>query len=189
MLKNIILLGIQGSGKGTQARKLATEYGYQIFETGGELRSIAKTKTPLGKKIATIINSGNLVDSETIMELVENFVHEQEGRPILFDGIPRNKDQYDAFIQLEAKLKLQTHIINFDLSDQKAKERITSRAKTENRADDTQEAIEKRISIFHSQTKPLLNEFAKSHEVVHINADQSIDDIYKELKSKINLNV
>jgi len=187
-MNNLILLGIQGSGKGTQAKILVEKYGFKIFETGGELRSIAKTDTELAKRIKSIIESGNLVDSETIMDLVENFLNENKESNIIFDGIPRNIDQYNAFTKLEEKLQLKTRVVNFDLSDDKALARLLKRAEIENRSDDTPEVISKRIEIFHTQTKPLLSNFAKSHEVYHVNADQDIEAIHLELVSKLKLN-
>ncbi len=188
MVHNLIFLGVQGSGKGTQAKKLLADYGYKMFETGAELRKIAKSDTELGRKIAHIINGGNLVDANTIMELVSDFITNNSQDKIIFDGVPRNQEQYDAFLALEQKLQLQTTVVNFDLDDQTAIQRLLKRASIENRADDTPQAIQKRIQIFHTQTKPLLDQFANSHQVIHVNANQDIDAIYTELLSKLNLN-
>ncbi len=82
---NIVLMGIQGSGKGTQARKIAEKFGYQIFDTGAELRKIATTDTELGRKINEIIVSGNYVPSEYIRDTIEYFVNTHKNIPVLFD--------------------------------------------------------------------------------------------------------
>jgi adenylate kinase len=74
-MNDLILVGIQGSGKGTQARILAEKFGYQIFETGGELRVMAKEESELGKKVKEITERGDLVPNEIVMEIVENFLN------------------------------------------------------------------------------------------------------------------
>ena len=97
-LPNIVLMGIQGSGKGTQARKIAEKFGYTIFDTGAELRKIATTDTDLGKKVNEIIVAGNYVPSEYIRDTIEYFVNNHQNIPVLFDG-PIRSDEQDRVIR------------------------------------------------------------------------------------------
>ncbi|MBI4231908.1 nucleoside monophosphate kinase, partial [Candidatus Peregrinibacteria bacterium] len=84
---DLILFGIQGSGKGTQGKILAERYGLKIFETGGALRALAQEDSELARKVKSIIEAGHLVPNEVVMEIVEDFMNKQEASsPILFDG-------------------------------------------------------------------------------------------------------
>ena len=95
---DIAFFGIQGSGKGTQAKMLAEEFGYYIFEAGGELRKIKASGTELGETVKNYIDNGELVPFEIIMKVVNEAVAGiSADQKILFDGIPRDLDQMKAF--------------------------------------------------------------------------------------------
>src|SRR3989338_3026273 len=95
---DLVLFGIQGSGKGTQAKLLASEFGYEIFEMGGELRSLVASGSELGKTVASYIDQGNLVPHEIIMQVLREGIAKRDGgRTILFDGVPRDLDQMRDF--------------------------------------------------------------------------------------------
>jgi len=183
---HLILLGIQGSGKGTQA-KLLLDQGYKLFETGAQLRSIAKEDSELGKEIKAIIESGNLVSDELVCRLAANFIDSNKDSYIIFDGIPRNKSQYEAVVPMLQEKKVDFKVINFELDSDTAKKRMMKRAEIENRTDDTPEIMEKRIQIFLENTKPLLDEFSKVTEVINIDASQSIESVNIEVHNKLGL--
>lgn len=88
-----MLVGIQGSGKGTQARLILDKFGYKLFDTGAELRKISASETELGAKIREIIEAGNYVPSEYIRDTISHFIAENSDSPILFDGPIRSKEQ------------------------------------------------------------------------------------------------
>lgn len=177
----LVLFGVQGSGKGTQAKLLAEKFNYQIFETGAELRKIAKENSPLGIEIKETINSGNLVSSDHIKRLIESFIEKNNEEKIIFDGFPRNKEQLKAFQEIIEKSQLDFKAVIFELSKEKSIQRLLKRAEIENREDDTQEIIEKRISIFYNDTLPVIREIKENQEVIEIDADQNIDTIHQEL--------
>lgn len=96
-MKNIMLTGIQGSGKGTQARKILEKYpDYVLFEMGSELRKFAKNGTPDGDIVHSILIAGNKVRPEYIIELSKNFIEKNKDKSILIDGAIRDKFQNDA---------------------------------------------------------------------------------------------
>src|SRR6185295_16910480 len=95
---DLVLFGIQGSGKGTQAKKLAADFGYDIFEAGGELRKIAASGSELGKTVKSYIDQGHLVPHEIIMQVVDEAIRARpKTQKILFDGIPRDEAQMKDF--------------------------------------------------------------------------------------------
>lgn len=86
-------MGIQGSGKGTQARKIAEKFDYTLFDTGAELRNIAKEKSELGQKIKSIIESGNFVSADDLAGVIEHFIAKNSDKKLLFDGPVRTREQ------------------------------------------------------------------------------------------------
>jgi adenylate kinase len=101
---DLILFGMQGSGKGTQSRFLAESCGFEIFEAGAELRRLANEDSELARKVKTIMEAGHLVPTEVVMEIIEDFLHRlPEGKAALFDGIPRSEDQREQFDALLEK--------------------------------------------------------------------------------------
>lgn len=207
---DFILFGIQGSGKGTQGKILVQKRGYQYFETGGELRRLATEDSPLGKKIKSIIESGNLVPTKVVMEIVRNFATKVAlpGSSIIFDGIPRNQEQSDQFINLLKELNRPFTGIYFELSKEEAERRLLTRRICKSckavypatydkpsceacngelitRADDNAGAIKKRLEIFFTETVPVIEEWKKTRSVIIINAAPPIEVVTEELMEKI----
>lgn len=181
-MKNIVLIGIQGSGKGTQARLLAEKYDYQIFETGAELRRHIHDKTEIGQKIEKIMNEGHLVSNEIVMQIVTEYVDKQDAnKSIIFDGIPRKKVQALDFQKLMKEKNREFVIVHFVLKEEVAIERLLARG----RHDDTIDGIKTRIQAFYKSTEPIIDFLKESHPYLTINANQSIEDCFKELEQKL----
>lgn len=200
-----MLVGIQGSGKGTQARKIVEKFGYKLFDTGAELRKIATTETELGKKIKEIVESGGYVPSDYIRDTIAHFVRENSWTPVIFDGPIRSKEQDEVirpilgdFIILE--LKLDTEIaINRLLHrriDPETGETFPENfegninPKTGNtlivRKDDNKEAIEKRISWSISESLPLIETWKKDgFKAFSIESNKHIDEVFEEISNII----
>ncbi len=184
---DLVFFGIQGSGKGTQAKRLAQEFGYDIFEAGGELRKIAATDTPLAEKVKRFMHAGNLVPHEIIMQVVkEAILKRSPSTKILFDGIPRDADQMRDFDQILKDAKRDVRCIEFTLSKEEATKRILGRAKAEGRADDANlEVIQRRMDTFLTKTRPVIEEYRKQGKLTEIDADRGVEEIYGELKTVI----
>lgn len=206
-----ILFGIQGSGKGTQGKILAAKTGAAYFETGGELRRLATEESPLGKKVKSIITAGHLVPNEVVMEIVENFIKKSaHGRPIIFDGIPRNKEQNETLENLLKKLGREYTGIYFELSREEALNRLVTRricskckevypafyknpvcgkcdGELVTRADDNADSIKTRIDIFYKETLPIIENWEKREKIIKIDASPAIEEITKNLLSRLAL--
>lgn len=206
---DLILFGMQGSGKGTQSTLLAEHCGLTIFETGGELRRLAQEDSELGQKVKDIIESGHLVPTEVVMEIIANFLHRlPAGSSALFDGIPRSEDQkieFDALMQEEGHEFLGLHI---ELSEAEALKRLTTRrlcskCKTpfpafydketcENcggalitRQDDTPDAIRIRIDTYLQKTLPVIKEYETAGKMLIVNGEQSIEGVTHDIMEVI----
>ncbi len=184
---NLVFFGIQGSGKGTQAKLLAEEFGFSIFETGRQLRELAEEMSPLGQKIKKTIEAGDLVSSELVIEILKNFIEKNEDNTIIFDGIPRNEEQSELFQALLKDMALDYTGVHFTLSKEESMNRLMKRAEIEGRADDNEESIKKRIDIFYTQTAPVIEELKEAGKMIEIDAGPSIEDIAVTLQEKLEL--
>ncbi len=125
---DLIFFGMQGSGKGTLGKAVAKRYGFQVFETGAELRKLAKEDSELGKKIKSIIEAGHLVSNEVVMEIVENFMKNLEkGINVIFDGIPRKVEQANTLNALLDKYDRSYRGVILEITEETALRRLTTR--------------------------------------------------------------
>lgn len=212
MQKNILLFGIQGSGKGTQGKFIAEKYNLVTFETGGELRKLIASGSDLGNKIKAIVESGKLVDTSVIMEVVENFLNSiPANQLVLFDGIPRKMDQKIAFDNLMQKLGRDYLGVLINISETEAIKRLTARrmcksckeiyaaffqgnacekcgGELEIRKDDSNlEAIENRLQAYREETLPVIEAYQSKGKLVVVNGEQPIEVVTAEMFQKLEL--
>jgi adenylate kinase len=207
---DILLFGIQGSGKGTQGKLLKDYYEMAYFETGAELRKLAKEDSELGKKIKSIIEAGHLVDNEVVMEIVENFMSTvPEGKGIFFDGIPRKMVQKESLDALLNKHGREFKAVILDLSEELALERLTKRricsgckevypAKYDKdacekcggelitRTDDNAESIKVRLQAFTDETMPAINKYEEEGKLIHVDSSKTIEEVDAGLKEVLD---
>jgi len=125
---DLILFGMQGSGKGTLGKELAKTFNMQIFETGAEFRKLSTENSPLGLNIKSIIESGALVENNITMKIVENFIeHADLSRNIIFDGIPRSIIQAKTFKKLLKNYNRNYKAILLEIDETTALRRLTTR--------------------------------------------------------------
>ncbi len=186
---DLILFGIQGSGKGTQAKKLTGEFGYDIFETGGELRRLAASDTELGRSVKSYIDAGNLAPHEVVMRVVREGVSgKPRDRKTLFDGIPRDLDQMRSFDEVMREAGRDFRAVQIVVDPELCIQRILNRAKIEGRADDQNEAsIRRRMGLFLEKTMPVIEEYRRRRLLLDIDGEGNIDEVYDRLKSALQL--
>jgi adenylate kinase len=180
---DLVLFGIQGSGKGTQAKRLATEHEYHIFEAGGALRKIAASGTELGMKVSSYIDHGHLVPFEIIMEVVRAAVGEYSLEDsILFDGIPRDMDQKRAFDEMMQSMNRLFRCVQLTVDEELALKRVQQRAAEQGRADDAnEEFIRRRMGLFHEKTEPVIREYAEQGKVINVSGEGTVDEVYARI--------
>lgn len=186
---NLLVLGPQGSGKGTQAKLVAAAHGIPHVSTGDMFRAAITEGTPLGLEVKAVLDSGALVSDELTTALVE----ERLARPdasagFVLDGFPRTLPQAEALDALLARLGRRVEaVLFFDLSDEVATERMLGRAAAEGRADDTPEVIARRLAVYHEQTEPLVEYYRAAGTLVHLHAERSIDAVSAEIAGALEL--
>lgn len=158
MLKDIVLFGCQGSGKGTQARKLVDHFlgQFRYFESGSILRALESNDNAIGSHIKTLMEQGKLLHDSLVVALFDAFyVTLREGQKMIVDGFPRDIPQMHSFLDRMYRNKRQMIGIWIDVS----KEVAVQRAMQRGRPDDTQESVERRINLYLQQTMPTIDYF------------------------------
>jgi adenylate kinase len=177
---NVLLFGPQGSGKGTQAKRIAAEYGIPHVSTGDMFRAAIANQTALGKQVEPILASGELVPDELTVSLIRERLAEPDAeRGFILDGFPRNLAQAEALDELLAELdRPLTAALELLVSDDVAVERMRKRAAEEGRADDTPEAMARRLEIYHRETSPLSEHYRATGRLVGIDGAGTIDEVW-----------
>lgn len=180
---NIIIFGPPGSGKGTQSAKLAEKYRLTHISTGDIFRSEIKAESELGLRVQSIIEKGELVSDELLVDLLRSAMNKSKAEGgFLFDGYPRTLRQaHDLEILLTGVKGRVDHVLALDVPDEELMDRLLKRAKLEGRKDDTEEVIANRLHVYHSQTKPLMDHYEEQGKLSGINGVGSIDDIFEDL--------
>lgn len=181
----MVILGRQGSGKGTQSLRLAAQYGCVHLSTGDVLRAAVEEGTKLGQQAAGIMNAGGLVGDDVMIPLVAERVAKPDimSGGVLLDGFPRTADQANGLEAMLAELGQELTIaINLDVHV----EEVTTRMMARGREDDTEEAIARRLSLYEEQTAPLLDWFAGRGLLATVDGLGEEDQVFSRLTGVID---
>ena len=186
---NLLVLGPQGSGKGTQAKRISAAHGIPHVSTGDMFREAVTAGTELGRQVEPILASGDLVPDDLTVALIRERLSEQDARDgFVLDGFPRNLAQAEALDGMLAEIgRGLDAVLFFDLSDELAVERIRGRALDEGRDDDSPEAIARRLAIYHEQTEPVVERYRATGKLVPLHAARSIEEVSTEIEAALDL--
>lgn len=188
-MKNIVIFGAPGSGKGTQSDLMIKKYGLGHISTGDVLRNEIKNETELGKTAKAFIDKGQLIPDDLMVDILANvydgFGKEHEG--VIFDGFPRTIPQAEA---LKKMLSERGHnvaaMIELDVPEDELMTRLIKRGKESGRSDDNEETIKKRLDVYHNQTAPLIDWYEKEGIHHHINGLGELDRIFGDICNVID---
>ncbi len=186
---NLLVLGPQGSGKGTQAARLSDAHGIPHVSTGEMFRAAIAAGTDLGHRVEPILAAGDLVPDDLTVALIrERFAEPDAERGFVLDGFPRNLAQAEALDAMLAEIGRELDaVLFFDISDDVAVERLRRRAKAEGREDDAPEAIARRLEIYHEQTEPVVERYRVGGKLVPLRAERSIGEVAAEIAEALEL--
>jgi adenylate kinase len=184
---NVLLLGPQGSGKGTQAKRIEAEYGIPHIATGEMLRAAIEQDTELGRRVKPILESGQLVPDDMMIDLIRERLSDPDAEGgFILDGFPRTPPQADALDEMLDEIgRALTIVFEFQLPDEIAKERLQRRAELEGRADDTPEVIDRRLALYHEQTEPLVEHYRLQGNLVGIHGNRSVNEVFAEIQQAL----
>ena len=182
-MKNIVIFGAPGSGKGTQSDKIIEKYGLNHISTGDVLRAEIKNGTELGKTAASYIDKGNLIPDELMVSILAS-VYDSCGdhKGVIFDGFPRTIPQAEALkVMLSERGDRIAAMIELDVPEEELMKRLLLRGQQSGRADDNEETIKKRLVVYHSQTQPLIEWYKAEGLHYHINGFGDLDRIFADI--------
>ena len=186
-MKNLrmVILGRQGSGKGTQCLRLAELYGVIHISTGDMLRSAVESQSELGKKAKEIMDAGDLVSDEIINAIVSERIEKNDvsENGFVLDGYPRTASQAQA---LEGELLAKGLKLDLALNLEVPVEEVTQRMLDRSRADDTEEAIKRRLEIYENETTPLLKWFEDRNNLLVVDGLGPEDEVFSRLTDVID---
>ena len=185
----ILFLGPQGAGKGTQAKRIESEYGLPHIATGDILRKAIADGTELGRLAKPIYDAGKLVPDDLIIGVIRDRLAEADADDgFVLDGFPRNLPQTEALddMLLEIDRPLDV-VLELRVPREVAVERMRRRAAEEDRSDDTPEAIAARLALYDEVTLPVIDHYAPTGKLVVIHGDKPIDAVWAEIQDALEL--
>ncbi|THG39493.1 adenylate kinase [Muribaculum caecicola] len=189
-MTNIVIFGAPGSGKGTQSERLIDQYGLHHISTGDVLRSHMARGTELGKIAESFISQGQLIPDELMINILADVLDSNPAatqKGVIFDGFPRTIPQAKALNELLAKRGTEVHaVIGLEVDDEELVDRLIKRGQMSGRSDDNLETINKRLTVYHSQTSPLRDYYMTEGKYKAIEGKGSIDDIFNAIKKSID---
>jgi adenylate kinase len=176
----ILILGPQGSGKGTQAKRIAEVYGVPHVATGDILRCAIADETELGLRVQPILDRGDLVPDELMVDLIRERLQAEDG--FVLDGFPRTLPQAEALDAMLGDIgKPLDVVLLLEVGDDVATERLRRRAVEEGRVDDSPDAIANRLRLYHELTEPVVERYRVGGTLVAVSGEGTIEEVWEAI--------
>lgn len=188
-MKNIVIFGAPGSGKGTQSDLMIKKYGLGHISTGDVLRNEIKNETELGKTAKQYIDKGQLIPDGLMIDILANVYdsYGKEHQGIIFDGFPRTIPQAEALKKmLDERGHKVAAMIELDVPEDELMKRLIKRGQESGRSDDNEETIRKRLNVYHNQTAPLIEWYSNENIHYHIDGFGELDRIFSDISNIID---
>ena len=180
----ILILGPQGSGKGTQAKRIAAAHGIAHVATGDILRHAVAERTELGLRVAPILERGDLVPDELMIDLIRERLEREDG--FVLDGFPRTLAQAEALDSMLAGIgKPIDVVLLLAVGDDVAVQRLHGRALEEGRSDDSPEVIANRLRLYHELTEPVVERYRDAGTLVDVDGERAMDDVEEQIEQAL----
>ncbi|MGN6225825.1 MAG: adenylate kinase [Dyella sp.] len=180
----LVLLGAPGSGKGTQATRLKTEFAVPHISTGDMLRAAVAAGTPLGMKAKAVMDAGHLVSDDILLGMLEERLAQDDARNgFILDGYPRNLAQASALDELLAKIGQPLDaVVKLEVPNAAIIERCELRFAAEGRADDNPDTVRRRLGVYAEQTAPVADFYARRGKLQVVDGVGDLDEVTARVK-------
>ena len=184
---NLILFGPPAAGKGTQAKRLVDTHGYIQLSTGDMLRAARASGSPLGQKVAKIMDEGGLVSDQIVIDLIDEQLGLHKAAPgFIFDGFPRTVAQAEALDRLLQARGTEVHcVIRLVVDEDQLLTRITKRFEEQGRKDDNPAVFAARLDKYNEDTAPLIPIYAEQGKLHEIDGMAAIDVVSAEIEAAL----
>jgi len=180
----ILILGPQGSGKGTQAMRIAARYDIPHVATGDILRSAIAEGSELGRQVEPILERGDLVPDDLMVGLIRERLADENG--FVLDGFPRTVPQAEALdAMLEEIGKPLDVVLLLDVSDEVALERLLERGAEEGRRDDARDVILNRLRLYHGLTEPVVERYRSDGMLQPVDGERTVDEVFGAIEDAL----
>ena len=186
---NIVLFGVPGCGKGTQAALLKTRYGIEHVSTGEVIREHIRRGTELGRSVQACIERGELAPDEVVISMIADYVAaHRDAAGCIFDGVPRTAPQAEAFDRILAENGLKVDLmIDIEVAEEEVVRRILLRGKESGRADDaSEEVIRQRLAVYHAQTAVVAEHYAALGRYAAIDGHGTVEEVSDRIAALID---
>jgi adenylate kinase len=185
---NLILFGPPAAGKGTQAKRLVASRRMIQLSTGDMLRAARSSGSPLGQKVAGIMDRGELVSDDIVIALIEEALPAAEAAGgAIFDGFPRTVAQAEALDDMLAKRGSRINVVlRLKVDDEALLARVIRRFDEEGRADDNPESFKVRLAAYNAQTAPLLPHYLAQGKLVELDGMGTVDQVAREIDEALD---
>jgi adenylate kinase len=187
MALNVLLLGPQGAGKGTQAQRISAEYEIPHIASGEILRAEMAAGTDLGHRVKDVYDRGDLVSDDLMIELIKHRLAQADTEAgFVLDGFPRTTVQAEALDSMFDEIGRNFSVVfALQIPDEVALDRLRRRAEIEGRADDTDEAIHRRLQNYHRETAPLIEYYRTRGNLVPVHGDRTEGEVFSEIQEAL----
>jgi adenylate kinase len=188
-MKNIILCGPPGCGKGTQSKLIEDNYKFKHLSTGDLLRSEIASNSELGLIAEDYISKGNFVPDDMIIDILEKNIDKmpENSEGIILDGFPRTVNQAEVLEDMLKNRKMDIDLlIDINVDEEELMDRLMTRGLTSGRTDDNLDTIKKRLEVYHEKTKPVNNFYKNLNKYASIDGMGSVNDIFKRISTLID---
>lgn len=188
MAEAVIFLGPPGAGKGTQAKRLASEMGFVQLSTGDMLRSHISRGTELGQQVKAIMDRGDLVSDDLILSLISEEMASMPNPKVIFDGFPRTLAQAEALDRLLAEKQIRLlGVLLVEAPRDELIKRLLGRAQQEGRSDDNEETISNRLAVYTEKTQPLVDYYTNRGNLKEVNGLGAVNAVYEAIQEALGV--
>lgn len=183
----LLLMGPPGAGKGTQATRLAELRDLHKLSTGDMLRAHVKRGSELGRRAESIMDAGELVPDDLIVAMVRSELEEMDQVRVLFDGFPRTTGQAEALDELLADFGAgMDAVIVLEVPEDELVRRLVARAEDEDRSDDSEDTVRKRMEVYRASTRPLLDFYDRRGVLQRVDGVGEVAEVTERIRALLN---